>query len=357
MRNPLVAAVILLIAGGNARGSYVYTITDLGGGRAYGINNNGQVVGQNAIGHAFLYANGIMTDLGTLGGSNSFALNINDGGIVVGWADNTDSTTQGFLYQNGKMSGLSRGALSGGAQGINGSGQVVGWYSNSGTTPAGAPLGPTQPFLYANGAKANLGNFPAGSDTFPLSINDSGQIIGYTYQPGVSGEQPFLIQNGTTTILNVSGAFQMINAGGQVVGGRYYSDTVRHAQLYSNGLLVDLGTFGGSNSWAYGINNAGEVVGDANTMSAADHAYLYRNGSMTDLNSLIDPRSGWTLETATAINDNGWIAGWGINATGQTDAFLLMPVPEPQSLTLLCFGGAVLACYGRRRIFAVMTWK
>ena len=42
---------------------------------------------------------------------------------------------------------------------------------------------------------------------------------------------------------------------------------------------------------------------------------------MTDLNTLIDPSSGWMLEEATGINDNGWIVGYGYNsATGRYDA-------------------------------------
>jgi probable HAF family extracellular repeat protein len=329
----------------------MFSVSDLGGGQAYAINASGQVVGQNAAGHAFLYGNGTMTDLGTLGGSSSFGLGINDSGKVVGWADNPGNTTQGFLYSNGAMVGLSPGAVTGGAQGINSSGQVVGWYSNSGSTPAGGALGPTQAFLYSNGVKTNLGSFPADSDTYPLSINNSGQVVGYTYQRGVTGEQPFIIQNGTTTILGVSGAFQMINASGQAVGGLYFSDTVWHAQLYSNGTLNDLGTLGGSNSWAYAINTAGEVVGDAYTANSADHAYLYSNGKMTDLNSLIDPNSGWTLETATGINDNGQIVGWGTNASGQTDAFLLTPTPTPEPSTFILFGIGLagMTVYGWRR--------
>ena len=54
-------------------------------------------------------------------------------------------------------------------------------------------------------------------------------------------------------------------------------------------------------------------------------------------NSLIDTSSGWTLEEATAVNDNGWIVGQGYNSlTGQEDAVLLTPIPEPSTFVLLC---------------------
>ena len=57
---------------------------------------------------------------------------------------------------------------------------------------------------------------------------------------------------------------------------------------------------------------------------------------MTDLNTLIDPSSGWMLEEATGINDNGWIVGYGYNsATGRYDAVLLTPIPEPSAFALL----------------------
>ena len=78
------------------------------------MNGIGEVVGHNTAGHAFLYSNGVMTDLGTLGGSYSLALNINDAGQVVGWSWNADdTTTQGFLYSNGMMGGLSPTAVTG----------------------------------------------------------------------------------------------------------------------------------------------------------------------------------------------------------------------------------------------------
>ncbi len=47
--------------------------------------------------------------------------------------------------------------------------------------------------------------------------------------------------------------------------------------------ITDLGTLGGSYSYAYGINDSGQVVGGAATASGAQHAFLYSGGSMTDL--------------------------------------------------------------------------
>ena len=69
-------------------------MTDLGtlGGtnsNAYGINDSGQVVGMptppaTPLQHAFLYSGSTMTDLGTLGGTISSATGINASGQVVG---------------------------------------------------------------------------------------------------------------------------------------------------------------------------------------------------------------------------------------------------------------------------------
>ena len=250
------------------------------------------------------------------------------------------------------MTDLTPSAVTAGAKRINTAGQVVGWSSAYGTTNTGLALGPVQPFLYSNGNTNNVGSFAAGSVTYALGINDSGQVVGYTYQPGITGEQPFIVSGGTTQILGVSGDFEMINAGGQAVGGRYFSDTLWHAQLYSNGILTDLGTLGGSNSWAYNINAAGAIVGEADTAGGAEHAFLYQNGTMTDLNSLINPNSGWTLETAFALNDSGQIVGVGINGNGQSDAFLLSPAvatPEPAALTLLFTGFLSIGGYRRFR--------
>jgi probable HAF family extracellular repeat protein len=57
---------------------------------------------------------------------------------------------------------------------------------------------------------------------------------------------------------------------------------------------------------------------------------------MFDLNDLLLNASGWTLTEAAAINDNGQIVGLGRNGLGQTEAFLLTPVPLPGTQRSVC---------------------
>jgi probable HAF family extracellular repeat protein len=136
------------------------------------------------------------------------------------------------------------------------------------------------------------------------------------------------------------------------VGYSYPTTTgyVRHAFLYSGSTMTDLGTLGGQYSYAWGINDSGQVVGEAYTTGdAAIHAFLYSGSTMTDLNTMIDPNSGWILTDASAINDAGQIAGKGMNSRYQNHAFLLTPVPEPSTFTLLGISIVGLLAYSWRK--------
>ena len=164
-------------------------MTDLGtlGGDhsdAQGINDLGQVVGwgpTDAGDHAFLWGAGATTDLGTLDGDTaSQAYSINIGGQVVGASsrgraigviNGTISDPQrAFLWQNGVMTDL--GTIGGRwseARGINDCGQVVGTiYDDDGELA----------FLWQHGTMIPLG-MPTGAVTVSAAaINDRGQIVG-----------------------------------------------------------------------------------------------------------------------------------------------------------------------------------
>lgn len=328
-----------------------YTITDLGSlenststsiGSA--VNATGQVAGYSLINgdsHAFLFANGTMQDIGTLGGPYSYAFGINDGGKVVGRASTAGASgDRAFVYS--KDSGIvdlntslppGTNATLSYATGINNAEQIAafGEAENQGV----------RAFLYANGAIQDLGTL-GGYNSFSQGINQVGWVTGYSsVASGYS--HAFLYSMGKMRDLGTLGGIESfgiaVNNTGQVTGTSYtatYPDNsaFKHAFLYANGVMKDLGTLGGTFSWGYGINSVGQVVGNATDSSGASRAFLYSlTTGMVDLNTLLPDNSGWRLLSANAISDKGQVTGFGLlNGVG-THAFLLTPT-FPKTIVL-----------------------
>ena len=330
-----------------------YSVTNLGtlGGAssvALGINNFGEVVGYSETtakqNHAFLYLVGTsLLDLGTLGGPDSYASRISDSGVLVGHAAIPDGRMRAFIAVVGSSELFDLSSLDvrldgpySTTSGINRAGQVVGYTytpGGSGDTHGGKGVS-KHAFLYSDHKITDLGTF-GGTDGFVTAINDSGQMIGYFMPKSVPGIaympiRAFLYSSNKLVELGTLGRSVTtptdINDLGQVVGYGQIPGGRTHAFSYSGGRMKDLATLaGGSQSYAYGINNSGHVVGASESADLTLHAFLYTEGVMQDLNKLIPTNSGWLLSEARDINDSGQIVGVGV-ANGQKRAFVLTPL-------------------------------
>jgi probable HAF family extracellular repeat protein len=361
-----------------------YRVKDLGtlgGTSSYAthITNNGLISGHSSPAdgtwHAILWYKERIKDLGTLGGQNSVTWSVNERGHAVGEAETSEPDANGedfcgfqplglpssgntclpFLWRHGVMTQLATlpGGNNGSANTINSRGEVAGFAENSTrdrTCPAFDPAkGQYQkfqfkPVIWPNGKIHELPTFRGDPDGIALGINDNGQIVGASgscapFNPALqiylNPKHALLWQNGTVIDLgNLGGEFGNIafsvNKQGQVVGNSdLRGDQYSHAFLWTKATgMKDLRPFFGDViSGALGINDQGEVVGVSLDANFNLRAMLWENRVPIDLNNLvIDNDSGLYLQLAESINSRGEIVGFGmVKGTTDTHAYLAIP--------------------------------
>jgi probable HAF family extracellular repeat protein len=295
---------------------------------AYGVNSFGQTVGgaetgkkdpgsvdfcgfqtlglasPGAVCAAFIWQNGIMAKLPTLGGNNGAGSQINRWGVVAGEVENAapdPGCPQRFQvrpvkWQGGKVNELSTypGDPDAVAYAINDFGQVVG---SSGTCAPYNPLlqlsmVPVHPLLWeADGTRRYLGTLGGSGTVFgnlAININNKGHVVGTSALTG---------------------------------------DVTGHAFLWtSTGGIRDLQTLPGDEiSGAVAINDSDQITGISISADGVPRAFVWQNGVMTDLNDLARPASLHLL-SGTAINADGQIAGFAVDpANGDMHGFLATP--------------------------------
>ena len=270
---------------------------------AYAINNSGQIVGSFSTPggwHAYLYSAGSLVDIHTLGNSST-AVGINDSGQVTGtFFINTSSNTLSmpFLYSNGMMQDLGTlGGNRGQSYGINASGKVVGEAYTAGN--AGYHV-----FVYSAGViqDLNITGDNGPPRVFGVGINSAGQVAisrstnyhSYLYSNGMTYDLNDLIYPSEWTIAGVNA----INDSGQIAATGWSSQTLGNYHA----LRLDPLPFG----WKQAIETQPPqpTYGTCpNKEPGKDSLIVVTHGwTSRELNPLSPPDPVWVDSMASAIN-------------------------------------------------------
>ncbi len=286
------------------------------------LNNVGEVVGTinlpSNVNHAFSWTSGTgNVDLG-VGANDSYsnAYAVNDLGQVAGY-NLPDSQYHGAPFPGSTIA-------------INDSGVETGSYGNSPSPSVWTPATGFVPNTYIED---------------PYSINNYGEAVGGTEDN--IGDEKAIYYSPSTGVIRIPAFDHVfsfsdardINAAGHIVGEygppqdqpeRAYLLNRYDAQSYTD--LVPLSAGG----LAVAINDSDSIVGHYTSASAtSDTPFIWDpTDGPRDLNSLIDPTLGITLQDMLDINNSNQLLATG-TLNGQSETFLLSPVPETGALAIL----------------------
>lgn len=297
------------------------------------------------------------------GGTISAARCINDAGQIVGSSrcGGSSSGAQAFIWDSYRgMDDL--GDFSGGrgseANSINANGRVVG-------STVGSDGVSTAAVWTQDGGWTTIGLLDGDRESTATAINDFGSVVGWSFSASSSRGFIWDALNGMRSLGNCSP--YDLNNHGSVVSDAGIWDAGAWESIGGQGFCINNhrqvggGDASGAFIWdakdglrrlrpltetgstaVYGINDRAWLVGTTLATEGwyTHHALLWTDpNTVYDLNSLIQGGTrGWLLHSALSINNNGRIVGYGINPLGQTEAFLLNPVPEPSTIIALLPG-------------------
>ena len=335
----------------------------------FSINRYGLVSGSSTLPdgtqHAALWLEELKVDIGVpgLGGPNSIAFGDNQRFQSAGEAETSTPDPKGedfcgfathltclpFLWRDGGMIQLpTLGGNNGTAMAISNRGEVAGFAENS-TPDPGCPAPQVlhfKPVVWEKGVIHKLPTFGDDPDGVAQEVNDKGQVVGgsgtcATFNPNLFFNlvpvHALLWEKGKATDLgNLGGKTGQaggnialdINIQGQVVGNSDLpGDTTFHAFLWTRRTgMQDLGTLSGDvASLSISINDGGSVVGASLDANFNPRAFVWEKGLMTDLNTLIAGDSPLYLLTGCSINSRGEITGLGLTSTGEIHTYLATP--------------------------------
>jgi len=267
----------------------------------------------------FVWQNGTMSPLPTLGGYDGFATGVNNRAQIVGWAENSvhDPSCNAnnqilqfeavmWVKENGQYVAEELPPYGndqdGAATAINQRGQVVGISGLCGGAIGGETA--EHMVMWRNGyVERTLPTLGGSYWNTPMDINNRGDVVGFadlpgdgvgnpSFQPFYWSKRPYVCQQG------------------------------QPSQTGTCNLTPGVTGFSGE---ALGVNDHDQVVG---LSFVSGHAFIWQDGAMTDLNNCIAPGSAdLVLTDAQEINDAGAITGQASDpATGTLVAFVAIPV-------------------------------
>ena len=342
------------------------------------INNSGQVIGtaydpdapHTNVGYILDTTTGTTTKLDVFPASVMKLCSINESGQIAGYYQQAPNNVneQAFVWENGLLKDLSTlGGTISQAYDINDNGEIAGYsYIPSGFYTNGYPRAT---YWESTSADAyDVGDLKTSMNAaYACAINNNGVVAGYSYTDTWK-EHAFLWsgdENDDPVDIDINGQYSYptaINDSGIVVGyameNDYDADAYAVAWDVDNNLIV-LPTLAGATSLCHDVNEDGVIVGyadyDPNIQSR--HAVVWIDGVIYDLNDCIES-SEYELAEAYGINDLGQIVGvadytyWDeANSTYNTTqrGFILnlssvssTPIPEPASCIMLIMGLAGL---------------
>jgi len=323
-----------------------------------------------ARGRAVINIHGFNIDLGTLGKPDSGNSWINWGGIndrgeAVGMSETADPDPNGedicgfgtfltcvpFLWRDGHMSALPTvGGNNGQASAINNRGEVVGFSETANTDATCPPAPTTSPVLWEKGQAKPLPLVGTDPDGVAFGINDLGQAVGYSGTCSVAvhavlwgnDENHIAIQLPDYNIPRSNIAFAINNLG-QIVGRVRSPDggSISAALWQPDGTTYKLTSHlplpGAFLAFGTGINSLGQVVGSTWDLGLNgltwSHGFIWdgvQDGVMTDLNTLIPADSNLFIISASNIDERGQISGMATVRSGphegEIHAYLATPV-------------------------------
>jgi probable HAF family extracellular repeat protein len=254
------------------------------------LNDNRQVIvnGNNGAPHAFIWSNGVFTNITTLPDA---------------------------VYSEGHR--------------IDKYGRVVG----SVVLQLPNNSFPHHAFLYTGQAMIDLNPWFGNDYSDALDINQDGAIVGEARFAGSSVIHGFLLKDGAAISLgpspDITSEANAINGNELIVGGAYFDGVHERPMMYLDGQMTDLGLLPqASSGTATAVNDMGVIVGFCVLPNNHQRAFVYAAGQMKGLTEALRPDRGWIIEQANDINDSGEIAATARDAQNHRHAVKLTPRPD-----------------------------